>query len=333
MNIERNFLSRALIALSVLGLSSIGHAAAAETYPRRTVSIVVPFPAGGPADGTARVLQPAMREVLGQTVIVENFSGAGGSIGVGKVLAAPPDGHTLLLTTLAEPILPPRTLPSVTYRPEDLKLVTQLSHTQLALVARPDAPFKNLKELLAHTTGKGSASVNYATPGSGTLYHLVSEHFRQLTGAALTHVPYRGIAPEINDLLGSQVDVAFLPLAGNLTGFINQGKLRLLGTSGTGPVLHLDRAPSLRTEAALKDFDYTVWTGVFVHKDTPDAVVDKVRAAVDAAMKKEAFQSFIRESGGIPLRHAQSAGEAGGIYAREVRRLEQVFDVVRLKGS
>lgn len=330
MNIPRRFLKPALLVLAG-ALWSAG-AGAAETYPRKTVSIVVPFPAGGPADGTARVLQPAMRDALGQTVIVENFGGAGGSIGVGKVLAAPPDGHTLLLTTLAEPILPPRTLPSVNYRPEDLKLVTQLSYTHLALVARPDAPFANVKELLARTRGPGATSFNYATPGAGTLFHLVSEHFKQVTGASLVHVPYRGIAPEVNDLLGSQVDLAFLPLAGNLTGFINQGKLRLLGTTSTGPVPHLDRSVSLRTEPGLKDFDYTVWTGVFVRKDTPEPVIEKIRAVLDTAIGKENFQRFIGESGGTPLQRAQSADEAKNLYAREIRRLEEVLGTVQLKG-
>ncbi|MCJ0765421.1 tripartite tricarboxylate transporter substrate binding protein [Variovorax terrae] len=316
-------------AVAALALCSL--AATAQTYPSKLISMVVPFTAGGPADADARAAQPLLQRQLGQNVIVENYAGAGGSIGVARVLGLPADGHSLLMATVSEPILPPLTLPSVKYVAEDLRLVSQLSYTYLALITRPGLKFKDVNELLAYARNPANKELSYATPGNGTLFHLVSEHFKQQTGARMVHVPYKGLAPAFNDLMGNQVDVAFVPLAGNVPGLIEAGKVRALGTTSAARVPQAKDLPSLNEGPALKNFVYTVWTGVFVPRATPEPVVQKLHGALDAVLKGPEYRAFIRDTGGIARDGAQSLPEAAQFYQSEVDRLRSVFKLVKLE--
>lgn len=312
----------------VLALATTAFAqAAAAPAP---ASLIVPFPPGGPADSAARMLQPGLAENLGSLVVVENYGGAGGSIGVGRMLSQPADGQTVLLATVAEPILAPLVLQGVRYDPSDLRLISPLSHSELALIARPDLPATSAESLVQAALAK-PGGLTYATPGSGSLYHLVGEHFQLLTGTDLVHVPYRGIAPAINDVMGGQVDLAFVPLAGNIIGLLQSGKIRLIGTLGREAPATLPGAASLRTLPALADFDHTVWTGIFVRQDSPDDVNQRWHGAVDHAIRSDKFQQYIRESGGIPLPQAQSLADAQAFYEAETRKLQTIAEQIGLQ--
>jgi len=304
-------------------------AIAQKTYPNRRISIYVPFPAGGPADVAARVLQPPFQKTIGETVIVENFGGGGGSIGVNKLLAAPADGHTLLLATVAEPILPPLTMKGIRYAPAQLHLVSALSYTNIALVARPGLGLDSLEAFMRRVKDGSQPALTYGTPGTGTLFHLMGEHFKQLSGARLLHVPYKGFAPAINDLMGGQVDVAFLPLAGNALQLIESGKVVALAVSA--PPKERSDHPRLADLPGLSSFVYTVWTGIFVAAGTPPAVEGRVREAVDAALQGPDFAKYTREVGGVPYQRAMDAGQASAFYASEMKRLEKIFKEVGLE--
>lgn len=326
---RRSLLAAALApALSTL-VAPLAHAQG-SAFPARRISVVVPFPAGGPADMVARVMQPLMQKALGETVIVENFAGVGGAMGVGKVLAAPADGHTLLLTTVAEPILPPLTMPSVRYKPDDLVLVSQLSYTNIALVVRPSLQINSAQALLDHLKNPANKPLTYATPGSGTLYHLMGEHFKLLTGTQLMHVPYKGLAPAVNDLIGGQVDVAFLPMAGSTAKLIEAGTLRALAHTADKTVPGLPRLSEL---GGLKDFVYTVWTGVFLPRQTPTEVVTTVHKAIDTALQGPEFGVYTREAGGVALTRAMPLKQAQTFYTAEAQRLQRVFQEVKLKAD
>lgn len=327
---RRSLLAAALAPALSTFVAPLAHAQG-SAFPARRLSVVVPFPAGGPADMVARVMQPLMQKALGETVIVENFAGVGGAMGVGKVLAAPADGHTLLLTTVAEPILPPLTMPSVRYKPDDLVLVSQLSYTNIALVVRPSLQIHSAQALLDYLKNPGNKALTYATPGSGTLYHLMGEHFKMLTGTQqLMHVPYKGLAPAVNDLIGGQVDVAFLPMAGSTAKLIEAGTLRALAHTADTTVPGLPRLNELN---GLKDFVYTVWTGVFLPRQTPGDVVTAVHKAIDTALQGPEFGVYTREAGGVALTRAMPLKQAQTFYNAEAQRLQRVFQAVKLKAD
>ncbi len=316
-------LAPALTALAPLAAAQQGR------FPSRRLSVVVPFPAGGPADMVARVMSPLLQKALGETVIVENVAGVGGALGVNKVLDAPPDGHTALLTTVAEPILPPLTMPgNVRYKPDDLLLVSQLAYTNIALVVRPGLPIQSVQQLLAHMKNPSAKPLAYATPGSGTLYHLMGEHFKSLVGGQLLHVPYKGLAPAVNDLLGGQVDVAFLPMAGSTAKLIESGSLRALANSAAEPTAGLPRLGDLD---GLKEFVYTVWTGVFLPRQAPADAVAAMHRAVDSALQGPEFGAYTKEAGGVALTRAMSLPQAQAFYSAEMQRLTRTFQGVKLK--
>lgn len=326
MKMLRRSLIAAALTPALAPFASLAQAQSA--YPARRVSVVVPFPAGGPADMVARVMQPLMQKALGEIVIVENFAGVGGALGVGKVLSAPADGHTVLLTTVAEPILPPLTMPNVRHRPEDLVLVSQLSYTNIALVVRPSLNIRSVSQLVEHMKNASAKPLSYATPGSGTLYHLMGEHFKSLVGGQLLHVPYKGLAPALNDLLGGQVDIAFLPMAGTTAKLIEQGSLRVLANAAAEPVAGV---PRLADTPGLKDFVYTVWTGVFLPRQVPDEVVATLHRAIDTALQGPEFENYTREAGGVALKRAMPLAQAQKFYSAEAQRLTRIFQAVKLK--
>lgn len=322
--------TRRKAAMAAASATLLAIAGAARAFPTRRLSVVVPFPAGGPADVAARVLQPALQKGLGETVIIENLGGAGGSIGVAKVLSAPADGHTILLTTMAEPILPPLAMASVRYKPEDLRLVAPLSHSNIVLVVRPGLGAGTLNEFLA-LARNAAKPVSYATPGNGTLYHVMGEHFRSLTATRMLHVPYRGLAPAVNELLAGQVDAAFLPLAGSTRKMVEAGKLLVLGIASGSETE--SEFPRLATVSALKDFRYTVWTGVFVPRATPNEAVERLHVAVDQALRQPEFLAYTREAGGVARERALPLAEAEAYYRSEAQRLQQVFAAAGMKAA
>ena len=182
------FLKAVLTAVAAFSLSSV----LAQNYPNKTINLIVPYPAGGPSDFFARKVQPDAQAKLGQTMIIENVGGAGGSIGLSKVLSAPADGYTLALASPMELVLAPLAIQGVKYKPEDFKMVAQFATTNTILAVRNSLGVKTLDELLALARKNPGNPLSYGSVGPGSLYHLIGEKFTQLNKINTLHVPYKG---------------------------------------------------------------------------------------------------------------------------------------------
>ena len=284
-------------SLARLGALMAAAACAATTalaaFPDKPVRLVVPFAPGGGTDLIARTLGAGMSQALGQTVLVENKPGAGTVIGTDAVAKSPADGYTLVVATFAHavnPSLQPK-LPFDTARA--FTPVILLGRGPNVLVVRADSPYKSVQDLIA--AAKASpGKLTYASQGNGTSAHLAGEMFTNLAKVQMTHVPYRGAGPALNDLLGGQVDVIF-GTAAAVSNFVDQGKLRALG------VTTAQRSPSLKDVPAIAETvpGYVVesWYGLYAPAGTPADVVAKLNAAAAKAARSPEFSKKVEQEG------------------------------------
>ena len=268
-------------------LSSVAAAALAE-YPDKPITIVVPFAAGGPTDKVARDLGDVMRQKIGQSVIIENVGGAGGTLGAAKVAKASPDGYTLLLHHIGMATSPAlyRNMPYKTL--DDFEYLGMINEVPMTVVGRPSLPANNFAELqkwLEANKGK----INLANAGLGAASHLCGLLLQQSLKIDMTTVPYKGTAPAMNDLLGGQVDV-MCDQTTNTTSQIEGGKIKAFAVTTpkrlTTPALA--KLPTMQ-EAGVKDFNVSIWHGLYAPKGTPKAAIDKINAALRASLKDPEF--------------------------------------------
>ena len=278
---------------AVAGLLSAG-LATAQTYPSRAITLVVPFAAGGPTDVVARALSVPLGRALGQTVVVENKVGAGGTLAAGAVARAAPDGYTFLIHHNGMATAPAlyRKLP---YNPlTDFEYVSQVVDVPMTLVARKDLPAATLPELLTYLKAQGD-KVNLAHAGLGAVSHLCGMVFRQAVGVDLTTVPYSGTGPAMQALLGGQVDL----LCDQTTQTVPQikaGSVRFYGVTTAQRIKILPDAPTL-AEQGLKGFEVVVWHGVYAPKGTPKEATEKFNAALRTALKDPNFVARMADLG------------------------------------
>lgn len=270
------------IMVVALGVIAAALAQAQPAWPSKPVALVVPFAAGGPTDVVARTLAASMTKTLGQSVVVENRLGAGGTVAAGAVAKAAPDGYTFFIhhNGMATSTALYRKL---AYDPlADFEYVSQAVDVPMTLLARKDMPAANLQELLAYLKANES-KVNLATAGLGAVSQLCGMLFQRAVGLKFTEVPFQGTAPAMNALLGGQVDL----LCDQTTQTIPQikaGNVKLYGVTTKSRIKSLPNAPTL-TEQGLKDFEVVVWHGIYAPKGTPKPVIEKMNAAVRAALK------------------------------------------------
>lgn len=297
---SRLALSRRSLLVSLAG-TSIGSIAVAQDG--RHVTIIVPQPAGNPSDVFARKLQVQLQKSLGQTVIVENMPGAGGSIGVQKMLNAPADGLTTVMVSQTEPILTPATLASVRYKPEQMKPVGLLGRTSYVLAGRPDLPAQKHSELLAlaRSADKTGKPLTFGHIGPGSMIHLMGAQWARMCGVQLVHIPYRGVPPAVQDLAGGQIDLSFVPLGGLALDLITTGKLRAFGSTAEQSPAMLPKVPPLKTlDPALQSFVHTAWGALLVSRTTPDASLKRLHQAFETAMRDQEVLSFLKSQGTDP---------------------------------
>jgi len=265
---------RLLLALLAAVLPAL---AAAQGYPAKPIHIVVPFPPGGPTDVLGRLLGQALGEAMGQQVIVDNKTGAAGNIGVDAIAKAPPDGYTIGVVPAGNIAVNPTLFPNLPYKAADLVPVTMLATVDNVLVVNAEAvPARSLKELLALASAK-PGGLSYASPGAGSQAHLAGALLELSTGVHLLHVPYRGIAPAVNDLVGGQVSMMFAPLQTALP-HIRSGKLRALGVASQKRSPLLPELPTIAEQGVAK-FEAVSWYALMVPAGTPADVIDKLSAA------------------------------------------------------
>jgi tripartite-type tricarboxylate transporter receptor subunit TctC len=268
--------------------------AAAQTYPTKAISLVVPFAAGGPTDIVARTLAATMSKSLGQTVLVENKVGAGGTLAAAYVARANPDGYTFLIHHNGMSTAP-ALYRKMSYNPmTDFEYVSQVVDVPMTLLGRKDLPAKNLQELSSYVKANAK-SINLANAGLGAVSHLCGMLFQQALGVDLTTVPFSGTAPAMNALLGGQVDL-LCDQTTQTTQHIKAGTVRMYGVTTKQRIRALPDAPTLN-ESGLKDFEVVVWHGVYAPRGTPAAVTEKVGAAIRASLKDPAFTARMADLG------------------------------------
>jgi tripartite-type tricarboxylate transporter receptor subunit TctC len=267
--------------------------AGAQTYPTKPVTLFVPFAAGGPTDTVARSLAQAMGKALGGTIVVENVPGAGGTIAPAKLKGAAPDGYTLMLAHIGMSTAPAlyRTLP---FKPiEDFEHVGQVVDVPMTFIAKKDLPPNDFKALVDYArANKDKATL--ANAGVGSASHLCGLLFMSTIQADLTTVPYKGTAPAMNDLLGGQVDI-MCDQTTNTTSYIKSGRIKAYAVTSKTRVDSLKELPP--AAEALPGFDVSVWHGVYAPKGTPKPVIDKLVAALQAAIADPQFVAKMNELG------------------------------------
>jgi len=295
------------IIMALIAVAAWAVPAAAQEYPSKPVALMVPFAAGGPTDTVARVLGQAMGKVLKQTIIVENTVGAGGTIAPMRLKSATPDGYTLLLAHIGMSTAPAlyKTLP---FKPlEDFEYIGQVVDVPMTLIAKQDMPARDLKELLAYIKANKD-KISFANAGVGSASHLCGLLFMSTIEVDLTTVPYKGTAPALNDLLGGQVDL-LCDQTTNTTPYIKAGRVKAYGTTSKTRLETLKDLPPL-AEAGLPGFEVVVWHGVYAPKGTPRPVLDKLVAALQAAIKDPAFVQRMSDLGAQVVTTEKATPEA-----------------------
>ncbi|HZE51683.1 MAG TPA: tripartite tricarboxylate transporter substrate binding protein [Bradyrhizobium sp.] len=270
----------------------------AQDYPTRPIRIVVPFGAGGPADVAARVLGNSMQESFKQPFVIENRPGAGAVIGTQEVAKSSPDGYTLLMMsntqTANESLVPQRKYELM----RDLVPIAPINYSDLVIVVHPSVPAKTLKEFI--TLAKSQpGKLNYASSGQGTPYHMAGELFKTMAGIDLVHVPYRNSGEARNGVIGGQVQMmidAVTTMAPN----VNQGQVRALATTGESRSSVLPDVPTAK-QAGLSGYEATIWLGLMAPTGTPKPIVEKLNAAVNAAIKRPEIVKLWADQGAAPM--------------------------------
>ena len=282
-------------------------AASAQQYPTHTITIVVPFAAGGPTDTVTRLIAQSMTKSLGQTVIVENTAGAGGTIGVEKVATAKPDGYTLLLMHIGISTAP-SLYRNLRFDPtKDLEPVGLVTNVPMTVIANKDFPPKDMKELIAYVKANKD-KVTYANAGVGAASHLCGMLLMSAMQTDVTTVPYKGTGPAMTDLIGGQVNF-MCDQTTNTTPQIKGGKVKAYAVTTRQRLKSLADLPTAE-EAGLKGFEVTVWHGVWAPKATPKPIIDKLTKALQDALKDPNVVAKFAELGTEPVAQNQATPEA-----------------------
>jgi tripartite-type tricarboxylate transporter receptor subunit TctC len=298
MTVRSVFLAATLVA----GL------ALAQGYPTKPVTVIVPWPPGGPSDIAARPLAKGLSESLGKPFVVENRGGASGNIGTAAVANAAPDGYTLLVTSSSPIVINPSLYKNMAFDPQkDLAPITNVLRVPLVLAVNPNVPAKNLKELIEYIRKQGG-KFQYASAGSGTPQHLTAELFKTVARIDMIHVPYKGSAPAITDALGGHVPMIFDSTVA-IVPHLKAGKLRPIAISGSRRSALLPDVPTF-AEAGLPGVESYAWYGFFGRAGTPREVVAKLNAAALKVLRGPDFQGVYQETG------AEYVGDTPENFAR-----------------
>jgi tripartite-type tricarboxylate transporter receptor subunit TctC len=283
-----------VIAVGAMLLSAIA-SAAAQNWPTRPVTLVIPLAAGGGSDGLIRIFTPRLAEILGQPVVVENVGGAGGMIGASRVAKAPPDGYQLLLGTSGTQAVNQSIYAKPLYdAATDFTPVALIFEVPQVLITKKDLPPNNLAEFIAYAKAN-QATMQYGSSGVGGSGHLACALLNATIGVNVTHVPYRGGGPAMQDLIGGRIDYQ-CALANLAMPQIEGKQAKAIATLSPERSAVMPAVPALK-EQGLPDFDASAWNGLFLPKDTPSAIVEKLHAAVVATMETPAVRDRLQQFG------------------------------------
>ena len=278
------------IAFAVLAPSAY-----AQSYPNKPIRLVCPFPPGGAVDIASRALAHELTQTLGQPVTVDNRPGAGGNIGADIVAKSPADGYTLLMTTSGIMAINPALYSKLSFDPlKDFASVSTVVSLNNVLVLNPNVPYKSVREVIAAAKAQ-PGKLTYASSGNGTSIHLSGELFKSMTGVDMLHIPYKGSAPAVTDLLGGQVNMMFDNIPSSLP-HIKAGKLRALAVTGAKRSQLLPDLPTI-AEAGVPGYDSYVWFGVVAPAGTPPEIVARLNAALVKTAATPSFHDRLTEQG------------------------------------
>ena len=317
---------RAALGAAAAGLVAAWPATAQDAWPNRPIRLVIPFTPAGTTDLVGRLAAERLSARLGQQVVVENRPGAGGNVGAEFVARAEADGHTLLLTTIGTGAINFAVYgDKMPYRPSDLAAVGLLVKVPNVLMVANDLPARTVAELVALSKSR-PGGLNYGSAGIGSSPHVCTELFNIMTGARLTHVPYRGSAPMLTELMAGRVEAGMDNIPSSLA-FIKEGKLRAVATTGAARSAVLPDVPTL-DEAGVKGFEATAWFGILAPAGTPRAVVERLGRETDAAVRDPAFRTRIDPLGGDPPGLTADGGTSPAAFeaflAAERRKWQEV---------
>ena len=318
---QRRTLLTTTLATALTAMGTALPAQAQDNWPSKTIRFVVPYPPGGPTDLMARLLQGELTKRLGVAVVVDNKGGAGGNLGSAEVAKqAPADGHTLLLAASGPMAVNPTLYRSMPFNPlTDLAPVMQISSFPLVLEVNPSLGVKTVKELIALAKQPKSA-LSFASAGNGTPQHLAGELFNTQMGTDITHIPYKGAGPALNDVIGGQVGVMFDILGSSLP-HIQSGKLVPLAVTSAKRTPQLPQVPTM-AEAGVTGYEFGAWHGIAVRAGTPAPIIDKLNNTLNAIFKEPDFRAKW-EAIGTPV-VAGSAAAFGELIRRDTVRLGKV---------
>jgi tripartite-type tricarboxylate transporter receptor subunit TctC len=300
----------------------------AQSYPSQSIRIVVPFPPGGGTDILSRILAQKLNEAWGQSVVVDNRAGAGGTIGSALVAKSTGDGHTLLIMPagIAAHASLYKKLP---YDPtRDLAPVSRLASGPLVLVVHPSVPAKSIKEFTA-LARKHPSEINFGSAGSGTLPHLSAELFNSMSGTRMIHIPYKGAGAAVTDLVAGRVPVYFMNILQSLS-LIKAGKLRALGVTTPQRTPIAPEIPAI-AEAGLPGYDMTNWYGMFLPVSTPREVVAKLNAEVVRILQLPELKKRMDQDGMVVVASTPEAFR--DFFARETQKFARVIETAGIKGT
>ena len=308
--------SRRRLTLGGLALAAVAaavpFAASAQTYPAKPVTIVVPFAAGGTTDILARVIGQALTKELGQSVVVDNRAGAGGNIGASLAAKAPADGYTLFMGTVGTHAINQSLYKKLPFDPiKDFQPLTRVAMVPNLLVANPGKPYKNVKELIAYAKAN-PGKVNFGSSGSGSSIHLSGELFNSMAKVDMVHVPYKGSAPAVTDLLGGQIDIMFDNMPSAIQ-HVRSGKLRPLAVTTAKRSPELPDVPTI-AEAGVPGYEATSWFGMFAPAGTPAPVVARLNTALTKVLADAEVKKKLAEQGAEPY------GEKPEQFAEFIRK-------------
>jgi tripartite-type tricarboxylate transporter receptor subunit TctC len=282
---------------AVIGVPAVANAQ--QKYPEKPIRFVVPYPAGGPLDTVARLLGQRVSEAVKQPVVVDNKPGAGGNIGAADVARAAPDGYTILMGAVATHAINPTLYASIPYDPvRDFLPVTQVASTPNVLVVNPSVPAANVREFIAYAKAN-PGKLNFGSGSTGSAGHLAGELFKSMAGVEMTHVPYKGAAPAMNDLVGGQIQLMFDNLASSL-GQVRAGRIKALAVTTAKRTALAPELPTV-AESGRPGFDISTWFGIFVPAGTPRDVVERLHAEFTRALAEPQVREKMVALGAEPV--------------------------------
>ena len=284
-----------LCAAVALGLAGVSDHAQAQTFPNRTITLVIPFAPGGSTSIVGRVIADKMSQLLGESIIVDNRPGAGGTVGTKTVAKSEPDGYTLLLGYTGTLAIGPSLYKSAGYDPrKDFAPIGMIGNAPNSLVVHPSFPAKTVAELIAYAKAN-PGKVNFGSAGVGTVSHIAGEYFARAAGITLVHIPYKGTAPALTDVLGGHIPMAFAPIPASHAN-VSAGLLRALAVTSATRSSLLPDVPTI-SEEAVPGFDVSLYYGLVAPAGTPRPVIDKLNKELRAALASDEVKKQLSQDG------------------------------------